>query len=47
MYHLNSNANLIRSSFRARVTESLAQPDVSFCRSKVLYILDYVNFVRL
>ena len=31
----------------ARVTESLAQTDESFCQSKVLYILDYVNFVHL
>ena len=28
----------------ARVTESLAQTDVSFCRSKMLYILDNVKF---
>ena len=31
----------------ARVTESLALTDGGFCRSKKLYILDYVNFVRL
>ena len=31
----------------ARVTESLAQTDVSFCQSKMLYILDNVNFVCL
>ena len=34
-------------SCSARVTESLAQTDESFCQSKVLYISDYVNFVRL
>ena len=27
----------------ARVTDSLAQTDVSFCQSKMLYILDNVN----
>ena len=31
----------------ARVTESLALTDGGFCRRKRLYILDYVNFVRL
>ena len=31
----------------ARVTESLALTDGGFCQSKKLYILDYVNFVRL
>ena len=31
----------------ARVTESLAQTDEGFCRSKVLYISDYVKFMSL
>ena len=31
----------------ARVTESLALTDGSFCQSKMLYILDYVKFVSL
>ena len=31
----------------ARVTESLALTDGSFCQSKTLYILDYVTVVRL
>ena len=39
---LLQSLNRPRSS--ARVTESLAQTDVSFCQSKVLYILDNVNF---
>ena len=39
--------DLNRPRCSARVTESLAQTDVSFCQSKMLYILDHVNFVRL
>ena len=37
--------SLNRPRCSARVTESLAQTDVSFCQSKMLYILDNVNFV--
>ena len=37
--------SLNRPRCSARVTESLAQTDVSFCRSKMLYILDNVNFL--
>ena len=36
--------SLNRPRCSARVTESLAQTDVSFCQSKMLYILDNVNF---
>ena len=36
--------SLSRPRCSARVTESLAQTDVSFCRSKMLYILDNVKF---
>ena len=36
--------SLNRPRCSARVTESLAQTDVSFCQSKMLYILDNVKF---
>ena len=39
------NLNWTRCS--ARVTESLALTDGSFCQKQTLYILDYVNIVSL